>query len=229
MTYPQPPYPSPPVNYGYPGAGTDPLAPARRASVMMAVVGGLVMAFGLCQIVASMLVPADEVLKSQQSLLSKSGGQAVPMPTLKRIQTIALVAQGLLALCGVALLALCFPARRGSRPATIAAIIFSGVLGAFALLAVLGSLFASIVAPALLVMSCAAVALATMLVIQLIWLFQSLGATSRMQEARAQYLAYYSQYRHVQEPPPMNEWSYGYPTRSPPPPEPRTGDSQEPR
>src|SRR5438046_9035239 len=53
MSYPPPPYQMPPMPPGGPYStdyyyGGDPLAPAKRASVMMFVVGAMILLLGMC-------------------------------------------------------------------------------------------------------------------------------------------------------------------------------------
>src|SRR5689334_16493411 len=66
-------YPNQPYVGGYPGYpsggysyGPDPRGPARRASTLFFIVGGLALLFGACSALVATSAPLDEMLNSPQ-------------------------------------------------------------------------------------------------------------------------------------------------------------------
>src|SRR5437762_1312479 len=100
-TPPGSPYPSHYPNY-YPQQ-SDPLAPARRASSLMYIIGGLVIAGGLCCVGFSPMVP--KAIQEQPDAFRPLQA-ANPMMTPQFIKTVVLVMGIVVVLVGGAMVAL---------------------------------------------------------------------------------------------------------------------------
>ena len=117
---PQPPGSYPPMGYGY---YEDPLLPARRASVMLFVVGALTMLLGTCA--GLMLITLPELMKNPEFTANLNNTPGLTLDTLKEALQYS-VAIGLA--LGLLMILLGVFTRRGSMPAIITAIILTSLL-----------------------------------------------------------------------------------------------------
>jgi lysylphosphatidylglycerol synthetase-like protein (DUF2156 family) len=201
----------PQFDYYTPAAYSDSLAPARRASVLLFILGTVLAGFGLCNIVSTTAVSSQEMIEMQQKFIPKD--QALPVSP-ETYKTIAIAMQGAIVLVGLILLALGVPVRNGSSPATIIAIIVTGIILLLLILLALMSLIAAIVAPALAVMLCFLVVPIAGFSLQFVWLIQAARAASVAKTATQQYAAQYWQYYQQQQ----QQAPYAYGPYTPPMP-----------
>lgn len=198
----QPPHqPYQPNYYGYgdtPG-GDDPLVPARRASILMYVLGGLTLLGGLCCGGVGIMLP--NVMSQRPDLFSQA--ELPPEATPGLIQGVFLVLAGLVLLCGIAYIVLGFFVGKGGK----AAIITSMVLTVPVVLYLVVNLIASVTLGARagradsLGGACVSIVPLVLFVLLFVWLVQAVKNVSRVQ-AQA---AYGQQY-----------WQYGQPGAYPP-------------
>jgi len=196
MTYSQTPQPN--FNYYQPAypAPQDPLAPARRASILMYILGGLVLLGGGCCIGVGILLPS---LIEQQPELGAAISN-VPGATEQLVQ-VAFVVFGILTLfLGVAQIILARFVSRGGKGAVITSIIVSILMGLFLLFGVVQNAFNSAQKPAErgmgVCMMCVPLA---MLALLIVWLFQAFAAAGRVANIQQQYAQQYWQYYQRQQ------------------------------
>lgn len=212
--YPYPPYPSP---YAPPQAGTyfgDPgdtiLAPARRAAMLMFVLGGLIMLLGICNGAQALVVGAEEFAKVNERF-SVPGGPPTPFSP-ETLRTMSLVMAGVTLFAGLAYVAVGAAVRRGSRGAAIGGIVLSVLAMLFALLVVAGSLLAAIAAPPMLACACGSLLPVSLFGLLIWWLVQSLRAVANWRVVQAQYQMQYWQYQQAaQAYGAMGGYGYGMP------------------
>lgn len=200
-TSPYSPPQAPQYPYGYdPYAAYsqmgDALAPARRASIMLFIVGGLLTLLGACNGISSVMLDAQQLAASNQQFMAP--GQPSPFSP-EGLRMFAIVCGALTFLCGIVLVGLGVPVRRGNRPAVIGALIISSLLtllvGGFMLLALLGG----IVQPMLLVAACVTLVPLVLFGLLVIWLIQALRAAGPNLQAQMQQQAAYWQYAQQQQ------------------------------
>src|SRR5215216_3374717 len=193
----------PQFGYYAPPPYRDPLAPARRASTMLFILGILMAAFGLCNLVSvAGLSPAD--LEKQMRLFQKD--QPLPF-SIETFKVVAIVMHGGIVLGGLVLLALGIPVRGGSTTATVGAMIITGIILLLLLFLGLASIVAVIIAPlAGAVMICMVIVPLVLFALLFFWLIQALRASRAAKTATQQYAAQYWQYYQQQQQQP----AYGY-------------------
>jgi len=223
--YPSPYYPPnvQPPYYPYSGA-LDVLAPARRASVMMFILGPMLKLCGAC--VMSMplmfsMMPQDKLQPLLNQIQSQCGYPAkVVIPVLGAF----------IFLPGVAMLILAFFVRRGGR---VSAILGCALVGLILLKSVVELLF-SFLHPDPNVMGAICLDIFSVGIFGLLffWLIQAARASSSVQQAQQQYLAQYWQYQQNMQAhsgygyaaPPQEGQSYQPAPPPPPVPAPLPGD-----
>ena len=140
--YPPPPPYGPPGPLGYQPYRPYPdrLAPAKRSAILLWIIGGL-MAFGCgCLGVIVWTLPLDQLVAQIRTTLTPSQLsqlQGVSLEQVLRIGGTVLSALGVVA--GLVMSALAFFVRRGSRGASITALILAGAMGLWCALSVLGN------------------------------------------------------------------------------------------
>jgi hypothetical protein len=193
----------------YTAAPAELLAPARRAAVLMFVLGGLILLLGVCG-VASLLVPqSPEDTRRAQEMISSLG---LPTTSLspEAMRTAGVVEVVLIVGVGVVLVALGIAVRRGSRGAMIGSIVLSALLLGGSVLTALATGVMAIAAPPIAACACGSLLPAALLVVLVVWLVQGLRAGGRWKLAQAQYLAQYWQYQQVQAQAQAAGAAYGY-------------------
>lgn len=201
----QPPYPTPPQPYAYPPAhyyGIDPaaqlLAPARRAGILLFLVGAGALVFGGCfgVMAVALLSPEFASNPDMQKALADTG---VDMPTMR---IVLFVMAGLIAGFAVVAGVLGFFVRRGTVGPLVTALIVSGLATALMLLWLIGGLASGQIAAL-----CVLALPAAVLIFLDITLIQALTRSGDVARSRAQ-TAYGSTYPHP----------YPGPYAAPPPP-----------
>ena len=226
--YPFSPQPFPPGSLQY-QIPNDPLGPARRAGVMLLVLGGLVLLAGVCGGVMAAIVPFDQIpIPPELNTAHLPPGLSIPQA----------MRNGCLTMCkaglptGICLLVLGYFTRKGARWASISGIVVCGLLllytAGIVLVAMalgagnpqnLGSLFCITIVPG------------GLLTLALVWLIQALRRFPAIQYAQQQYQMQMWQYQQQQAayqqqpqiapqipPAPNDPWQRGYGLTPPPPP-----------
>ena len=229
-----PPYSPPPTHVGpyagpayagpYGPYGPDPLAPGRRAGVLMFVTGGLLLLLGACNAVQSAVLPAaqwEAQMQQQQSAMGQAGSLPVSGET---IRAVSLVVGVLMLGVGGTLIGLAVGVRRGGRGATVAALVLTvGLAAVFGLLLLL-SVVAGTQVPIAFVMACLFVVPAALAGLQVAWLVAAARGLSGVSAGRDQLAAQYWQYQQQMQAYAGGGYGqgggYGYAAPPPPPSEP---------
>jgi len=240
-----PPYSQPPVqpNYGYDfsyyQSQDDLLAPARRAGVMMFVIGGLLALGGLCCGGLGAFAPIEEVM-AQNPILNSTPGMTV------EILKMGIIVMGVLALLfGMAMLVLGYFVRGGG----IIPVVIAIVLVALATLFNLVNLASTAMqlrggGPEMLGGMCVNIIPLVLLLVLLAMLIQAAKAAPRVAMMKSQYQQQLWQYQQQQQmyqagyvaPPPMQSmqqhspenYSPPMPPPVPPPPPSDTSSAGDP-
>lgn len=240
---PPPPYlpPQPPIDFSYYAPQAELLAPARRAAILQAVLGGLVLACGVCLGAMPWVVDLNE-------MIAQSGMSLPEAPTgmsLIEMMRIAYTAAGVIGgLVGVGLLVLSYFVRGGGAVPAVLSIVLECLVVLVLLMNLVSALIQAASNP--LVGLFAALIVLAMLApfgLNIAWLAAVARGASRLREARQQYAAHYYQLQQQQhayaqpggygtpyapQPPPQQSYApqpYGYsppsqPTGNEPPPSP---------
>jgi hypothetical protein len=203
----QPPYPPYPDHFQYYQPTEDPLAPARRASMLMYVIGVLMLLGGFCFIgigaaLPSMLQQHPE-LEQQLSAMGK-----FPIGVI-RTGIIALGAISLL--LAIALVVLARFVGGGSFGATITAIVLSALVVIYFLVSTVVGI--AVGGPQNVGGVCVMLVPTVLFSLLLVWLIQAARNTSRVAQMRQQHAHQYWQYYQQQQ-------AYGQGPYTPPPPPP---------
>jgi len=211
--YPQQPQQQPP---NYPGyyysPAPDPLAPARRASILMFILGALSLCCGLC--LGGIAALWDTMAQQNQQALQPLEQE------LSRMHLSAAVAFGIMAaiavLPGLIYIVLGFFVRRGSMGAVIASIVLDSlIILLFLFIVVAGSLGGG--SPAAVCFYVLPLALTIWL---LVWLIQAIKGASKQAATAEHYQQQYWQYQQQQQ--------QQQPQYQPPMPPPPTFDNPPP-
>jgi hypothetical protein len=201
--YPQPPYFQPPgydfsqyvPQYGQ-GGYPDLLAPARRASVLQGVLGGLTLACGVC--VGAVFWTADlneAIARTGISVERMTGGGSVE--DLRRAYTVLGV--GCVAL-GVALLVLALFVRRANAAATITSVVLCVLILMFLGVNIIGAVLLAAGNAAVAVFTIAMLALPIGLFgLNVTWLIAAARNASQVAAAQRQYQAQFYFYQQQQQ------------------------------
>jgi hypothetical protein len=201
-----PPYQHQPTQPGgyYPTGGyTDPLAPAKRSSIIMFILGGILSLCGLCFMGLGPLMNNAAMAPEQQAEFNRIEEQAgLPVSTI-------LVGMGVASIVpGLVLVILGFFIRGGGMGAAITSIVFVCLFSLGTLLLLIGSVISLIAGDLNALLGGAA--LAIVLALLGLLLFQLLAAArnaSQVSAMQAQYQMQYWQYqqhqRAYQQQPPM--------------------------
>jgi hypothetical protein len=196
--YPSP-YTPPPTNYGgynfdYYQPGQDPRAPARRASVMMFVIGALLALSGLCCGAMATVVPMDEII-AQNPMLSSTPGVTAEM------MKVGMIVVGVLGLLfGVVMLILGYFVRGGGIVPIVISIVLVALAALFNLANLASTAFQMRGAPAELAGGvCINVIPFALLLTLLAMLVQAAKAASRVAQMNNQYQQQMWQYQQQQQ------------------------------
>src|SRR4051794_20268969 len=207
----------PPPTSGY----EDPLSPAKRASILMIVLGALMLLYGLCNGMSTFIIDNAQ-LEKQMNMFSKEPSPFSP----QTMRTITVIFSALVMGVGIFMLSTAGPVRRGSSLAItialIGVIILCAVLGLFTVVMAL----AGFVMPAAFVGVCVCAIPTALFGLLLVWLFQASRAGGRIQLMQAQYQAQYMQYQQMMQQYGQAGYGYGYPAPPAPPQQPQPQQSQ---
>jgi hypothetical protein len=132
-------YPFPPSPYVPPGfnpgswASGQPRTPARSASNLQMVLGGILALFGTCIGSLVWLIPDDVLGK----VVQQQGANLPPMngySPIQEMRILSAVTAGAMLLAGILLLVLAFFVRRGGRISAVCSIVANSVIGIFILM-----------------------------------------------------------------------------------------------
>jgi hypothetical protein len=186
--YPSPYYPPnvPPPHMPY-GGPVDVLAPAKRASILMFILGPLLLCCGGCLLSMPTLLanaPADQ---TQQLLDRVQSTYHAPPELVFRMMGIIFLMPGL------AFFILAFFVRRGGKVAAILSAVLAGVGLAFSVI----GLLVNFMHPTADIVSgiCLQGFVIAVLGLLLVWLIQAASQSSQIKAAQQQYLAQYYQYQ----------------------------------
>ncbi len=223
--YPQPPYvPPPQPDYGYDfryyqPQQQDPLTPARRAGLMMFVLGGLIILPSFCCGAMGLALPA--LMAQQPGVFSEMSAAGL---TPEAIQVTLVVAAGVALFAGVIMIVLGRFVRSGAMGAIVTAIVLATLLALYLLLNTVGILVISGMPPAQRVLGMVISVLGLGLIgLLIVWLIQAAKSAPRIGMMKSQYQQQLWQYQQQQQmyqagylgPPPSQA---GYETPTPPPP-----------
>lgn len=216
--YPSPYNPPPPPNYGggydfnYYQPAEDPLAPAKRASLMMFIMGGLIVLPSFCCAAMGLALPA--MMAQQPGALGDLTAAGMTPELVQRMFTIG-GAVGLF--IGIVMFVLGRFVRRGSMGAAVTSIVMVALIALYLLLNAIGLLVMQLPPPQMvlgLAMSVVGLALLGLLIV---WLVQAVIAAPRVATMKSQYQQHYWHYQQQQQ---MHQSGYA----APPPPMPPTDD-----
>jgi hypothetical protein len=245
--YPPSPYSPPPQpqqpgygqDFNYYQSAEDLTAPARRASIMMFIVGGLLAIGGLCCGALGALAPLDEIM-SQNPILTSTPGMTIEM---LKIGIIVVGVMGLL--FGIVMLVLGYFVRGGGMVPVAISLVIVALAVLFNLLN-LGSAAVQLrnAGPEMVGGLCVNAVPLVLLIVLLVTLVQAAKAAPRVAMMRSQYQQQYWQYQQQQQmyqagyvAPPMQQQMPPMPGQAqtppsvPPPPPPDTslpGDPHDP-
>ena len=234
---PLPPQGGYPMGYASPQLPVDPLAPARRASLMMFILGTLGLLCGVCMGVVAVM-PIEQMMAQQgTSLPPLPPGMSYSMLP-KLFGAIAILA----VIASVAQLILGVYVRKASAGASVCGIVLAAL---FVLYFVANTIFAAIGGQGMAAMA-VSLGLSAVSIFQLVLLIQALRASSIVKQMQAAYQAQYWQYMQQQQAyqtPGYNQNAYnappaapaqpgpsqsGWQWAAPPPPPPPAAPSQAP-
>lgn len=200
--YPNSPYSTPqPFSLGYsPDPHAAYLAPARRAGVLMLVVGGLICAYGLCNGLTILFAPAERLLEQNRIF---SGAE--PQVSAEVFRGLGVFFSLTALLIGLAHVGIALPVRKGHRGAITFGIILTCILGAIAGLFLLLALLVSLIQPMMLIIAFGMLIPVAVLIWQFIWLLSARKAGTHLINARLHYQQQYAQYQQYQQ-----MYGYGY-------------------
>ena len=203
--YPQypPPYsPTPPGYGGYAQPSPDQLlAPARRAGILMIVLGVLFVLAGLCLAFVSRMLDHPDFTSQPGYLEMKQQMDQIEAQAGTSVQTVMLIMGAIPLALGALLGGLGFAVRGGGLVPVVLSIALTGLLLLLVGLIVLGGLLQGAVGnPAqLLGVLCFYGSPFLMLVLLMVWLVQAARASSQIAAARQQYQAQVWQYQQQQQ------------------------------
>ena len=226
MTQYPSPYHMPP--YAMPSAAYDPasplLAPARRAGLLMIILGSITAAYFLCNGAAFIVMPTDQLFAHS----ALPPGQEMPF-TPETLKKAGVIFSSFMLLIGIAMIVLGVMTRHSSSAAIVAGIILSSILALLAGLFVLVMLVTGLTAPLMFAFACVLAIPLALLILNLFWLAQALRAIPQLRAMQAQYQAQFWQYQQNQQAYAQQPWYGGVPPPPPPPPPPSSGDQSNAR
>ena len=184
-------------NYGHNPYEAELLRPARRAGLMMSILGGLMFLAGVCCVGMGLAFPWDQLLAQQpamgQQLQEALGG--MPVEQAMRIVATTIGVVGLV--FGIAQVVLGIFVRRGSLGAAVTGIVVVCLVLLYPVLMLVSTPFTIGKQGPREVGANLCMATLWLLVYGLLlaWLIQAARATGRIREWRASYQAQYAQYQ----------------------------------
>jgi hypothetical protein len=200
--YSQPPYTpaGPAVDYSQfaPPGQDDLLAPARRAGILMAVLGMLVAFMGACNGGSALMLTPERMAENQAAMRELGWPESPIKPETTRIASA--ITGGLTLLVGIAFVVNGVFVRRGTPAAVTTGLFLTGglllLVGGLCLMAIIALLVSPMVAAGML---CIFLVPLLLLVWLMIWLIAASKNSSRIAHAAQQYQAQYFQYQQHQQ------------------------------
>ncbi len=199
--YPSPYSPPPvPPNYGYDfnyyQPQQDVLAPARRAGVIMFIMGGLLAIGGLCCGAVGALAPLDEIIRQNPTLSSTPG-------VTPELMQVSVIVMGVLALLfGMALLILGYFVRGGGMAPVVTSIVLVGMAvlgGALVVVSGMFQLQRGGGGPEMFLGMCIYILPLVLLIVLLAQLIRAAKMAPRIAMMKSQYQQQYWQYQQQQQ------------------------------
>jgi hypothetical protein len=214
--YPQQSYPG---QYNYYVPGADLLASAKRAAILMFVLGGLLALLGSCNSLSAMFLDSTEAYEKQQQLMGDTRGFAFSPQTMRSMTIGAGI--GTL-LVGVFLIALGAIVRRGSMAAIVTSLIIVSLIVILLLLLCLSAIIMAATGAGAIgaILLCVFAVPGILFILLDVWLAQAAFAVPK---ARAMQQAMANQMWQYQQQAAAAGWSYQQQSQqpmSPPPSEP---------
>jgi hypothetical protein len=189
---PYSPPPQPPIGLSYSRSGPDPLAPARRASTMLFVLGGLALLLGLCTGLFVASVTTEQLqLVADQFGKNAPGAAGVLTPRLIRFLYIGMAIAG--CVIGPWFILLGYFVRRASKAACVFSAIACGLLLLWMVMNLLSSVLMGVGGnPIGLVSACVGIIPVVLLGLTMTWLMQTLRALPQIQAMREHWQTNYT-------------------------------------
>jgi hypothetical protein len=212
--YPPSPYSYPmpyqtPAGYSYDPFGQH-LGPARRAGILMIILGALVAVYAACNAIAMFAVPADQLMRNNP-MMTKEAAQISP----DVLKTTGVIVSVLILLVGLAKIILGVFVRRNSGGAIVGGLILTALVTVVVGLFAVTFAFAGLAAPPAFVVSCLLFIPLALLVLELVWLVQAMRAGTQIRAMQAQYHAQFHQYQQQQQAY-AQQYGYGQPMQPQP-------------
>jgi hypothetical protein len=215
--YLQQPYASgPSVNLSqFAPPGQDDLrAPARRAGILMAVLGVLIALMGACNAGSALVVTPEKMVENQAAMRELGWPDSPIKPETTRIASA--VAGGVTLLVGILFVVNGIYVRRGTPAAVTTGLFLTGglmlLVGGLCLMAAIALLVSPVMAAAML---CVLLVPLVLLVWLLVWLIGAAKNSARiayaMQQYQAQFYMYQQQQQMYAQPPSVAPYPPGYP------------------
>ena len=223
MSYPSPYQPpGPPPTMGYDPYNPGPLAPARRASILLYVLGAIGMLSAVCCIGSGAMLPR---MLAEKPDMFRELQQQVPGATPEFIRMVLFVFGGMTVIMAIAMVVLAPFVRQGSKGAIIGAMIIAIGASLFLVAQVIGSFFHPSAQGFM--GACVMFIPLGLFVALLFSLIQALSSSGQVEAMRQQYAQQYWQSAYQQQmyrggiPP---HAGFQPPPQAPPPPPPRGPD-----
>jgi hypothetical protein len=187
--------PNPPTNLNYASGFPDLMAPARRASIMMFVIGAMSLLLGLCSgAVVAMAQGAQYQALAQQFAKSSQG----PPPSESVLRTIYAALAIISAVAGIVLIVLGIFVRRASKVAMVFSVILCGMALLWLGISELSGLIQALGNPVVAIGACVMLVPLATVGLTTMWLIQALKALPHLEAARQQWQAQYTASRQQQ-------------------------------
>lgn len=195
--YPQPPYPQPQIDFSYYAPQADLLAPARRAAILQAILGGLLLLCGVCVGAIPWVVDVGEIIAQSGMTLPQMPPGVSPEEMVRGAYTLIGVVGGLV---GVALVVLSVFVRHGGRGPAVTSIVLQALVVLVLALNFIGGLMQMASNPlagitTLLMLG----VLIGLFGLNIAWLTTAARSAAQISMVRQQYQAQYHQYHQQQQ------------------------------
>jgi hypothetical protein len=179
--------------YATPPASPDVLAVARRASLLMFILGGLTLIVSTCVLATIIGLPAGELAEQMQKSAA-STGQTMPFDADQlKVIFIGFLAVGVMV--AIALIGLGVGVRRGGKVTTIISIVLTALMLGFLVLQIVHGLLFGAQSPTVLAGVCVMSVPFAIMAVLIVWLFGAMRAISRAGASQQHYAAQYWQYQ----------------------------------
>jgi hypothetical protein len=179
-------YPSPysaPVYTPTYGMFPDVLAPARRAGILLIVLGSLMFIYALCNGGSTAILSTEEMRKVQQDF--SAVGESPFSPETMRKATV--IFSGVVAVLAIGFIFCGVLVRRGNGPATVTALVLNSIILLVSLLFLVGTIVVALAVPLMLVASCFILAAVALFALGEFWLVQALKVPAQLAAMQQQY------------------------------------------